>query len=228
MPSSFNYSMTVRFIRAEDVAGSGKHDDRAVITNADGDVYNLTFHHSDGKKRISKEMLLDYDGVITWFNRTLRFVDADYVPYARYQFDFPMMPSIMIAHQELHHHHKVIMSAVRFHMNYWITEDDFINEDEDDNCEDECCEEEDAPAANTLPHPDTIDWNKWFINNDQYESNKVDDCCNEDHSSVSSMSSDEYVPAAKHKFFDEDTGAATNNVKKMVQQMEQKKKHASR
>ncbi len=221
MPSSFKYSMTVRFIRAEDVAGSGKHDDRATITNHDGDVYNLSFHHNDGKKKITKEMLLDYDGVISWFNRTLRFVDADYVPYARYQFDFPMMPSIMIAHQELHHHHKVIMSAVRFHMNYWITEDDYCEDEDDDNCEDECCEE--APAASTLPDPNTIDWGRWFTN-DQYESNKVDDCCNDDNSSVSTEEYD--APSSKHKFFDEDTGA-TSQVKKMVQRMEQNSKSSA-
>ena len=225
MPASFKYSMTVRFIRAEDVAGSGKHDDRATITNCDGDVYRLTFHHNDGKKKISKEMLLDYDGVIGWFNRTLRFVDADYVPYARYQFDFPMMPSIMIAHQELHHHHKVIMSAVRFHMDYWVTEDDFNNGD-DDECEDEDYDvEEEAPAASTLPHPDTIDWSKWF-SNDNYESSAVNNCC-DDHSSVSTEEYDAPAANNKHMFFNEDTGAS-NNVRKMVQQMEQKKKHASR
>ncbi len=214
--------MTVRFIRAEDVEGSGKNDDRAVITSVDDNVYNLTYTFGNCKKRpIVKEAILDYEGVVGWFNRTLRFVDADYVPFARYQFDFSLMPSIMIAHQELHHHHKTIMNAVRFHLNNWVTEDDFefSEEDEDDECEEE------APVANTLPHPDTIDWGKWFAN-DQYESNAVNNCCDDDHSS---LSSDDYAPPQnKHKFFNEENGKETSNqVKNMVQKMEQKAKSAT-
>jgi hypothetical protein len=207
MPSSFKYSMNVRFIRAEDVDGNGKHDDRAVITKEDNGVFILTFHHNNGKKTITKEMMLDDDGVVRWFNRTLRFVDADYVPYARYQFDFPMMPSVMIAHVELHHHHKTIMSAVRFHIDNWFTENDF----------DFCEMGEDAPHPSNIPNPEDLDWDN-MEDEDEYESNNVNNCCDDDHSS---LSSEEYTaPPAKHKFFTEDGNEKTNNVRNLIQKME--------
>jgi hypothetical protein len=204
MPSSFKYSMTVRFIRANDVDGDGKNDDRAVITGVDDDVYQLTYHFGDCKKNpIVKEAVLDTVGVLRWFNRTLRFVDADYMPFARYQFDFSLMPSIMIAHQELHHHHKVILSAVKFHLENWMNEDDFV------------C----YPDEEDVPHPDE------FIPFDEYESKNVNDVTKYDvEDDYSSISSEEYAPptpaANKHQFFDENVGS----VKKLVQRMEQKSK----
>jgi hypothetical protein len=206
MPSTFKYSMSVRFIRPEDVEGNGKNDDRATITSLDDGVYQLTYTFGDCKKSpIVKEAILDHDDVIRWFNRTLHFVDADYCPFARYQFDFSLMPSIMIAHQELHHHHKVIMSAVRFHLDNWMNEDDF-EEDED----------EDVPHPSTIPHPDD---SGWCEENEIYESNQNNNCCDDDNSS---LSSDEYVApvSSKHKFFNEEG----SQVKKMIQNMEQRAK----
>jgi hypothetical protein len=152
-------------------------------------------------------MMLDYDGVIQWFNRTLRFVDADYAPYARYQFDFPMMPSVMIAHVELHHHHKTIMNAVKFHMNYWMTQDNFVEEEEN----------EEAPHPSTLPNPEDLDWD--IMEDDEvYESNNVNNCCDDDHNS---LTSEEYEPApSKHKFFTDDGKEKTNKVRDMVRNME--------
>jgi hypothetical protein len=213
MPSSYKYTMTVRFIRAEDVTGSGKNDDRAVITGVDDDVYQLTYHFGDCKKKpVVKEAVLDTMGVLRWFNRTLRFVDADYVPFARYQFDFSLMPSIMIAHQELHHHHKVILSAVKFHLENWMSEDDFYHEETLD--------------ADEVQHPN--EFIPFDEDEDDYDFKNVNDVTKYDiEDDYSSISSEEYVPPApvnKHQFFDENEGA----VKKMIQRMEQKsKKHTS-
>jgi hypothetical protein len=210
MPSTFKYSMSVRFIRPEDVEGNGKNDDRATITSLDDGVYQLTYTFGDCKKSpIVKEAILDHDDVIRWFNRTLHFVDADYCPFARYQFDFSLMPSIMIAHQELHHHHKVIMSAVRFHLDNWMNEDDFEEEEDE---EENCCEEDDYDEEDEI-----------------YESNQINNC--DDNSS---LSSDEYVApvvSSKHKFFNEEGKDSSqtkkeniSQVQKMIQNMEQKAK----
>jgi hypothetical protein len=100
------------------------------------------------------------------------------------------MPSVMIAHHELHHHHKTIMNAVKFHLYNW-----FMDEDEDED------EDEDYPNPADLPHPNEfIPMNpEEDFNLDEYESNVLNNCC------ASSLSSEEYEPPVvvkKHKFFD--------------------------
>jgi hypothetical protein len=195
--------MTVRFIRAEDMEGDGKNDDRAVITGLDDDVYQLAYHFGDCKKKqIVKEALLDQKGVVCWFNRVLHFVDADYAPFAGYQFDFPLMPSVLIAHQELHHHHPTILAAVKFHLENWCNENDFDY----------------VPDACDVPHPD--DFMPFNPDEDNYDSSNVNNVTHYDfveQESVSSLAEEEY---ASHTFYDE-----SGKEKKKSKKNKKKSKH---
>jgi hypothetical protein len=131
--SHTNYSITVTFIRANNAG-----DDVAKFTPDDnGDLHmTMRFGNTSNGKPIFKTAVMDADDLYSWFHSTFRLVDADYEPFDSYQFDFPLMPSVLINHRELHHHYETIMNAVEFHLTNWV-KNDIVNVDSDS--EDEEC-----------------------------------------------------------------------------------------
>lgn len=139
MPKSSKFSkhtIVVRFIRKDDVHTIGDHDDIAKITSIANDVYKMTIRNVDEDKATTKKMIVNNKGVYEWFETTLRLLDADYAPFEQYQFDFPMMPSVIIHHRELHHHMETILDALNFHIENWPKRYAVPNYDD-------CCDEED-------------------------------------------------------------------------------------
>ena len=139
MPKSSKFSkhnITVRFIRKDDINADGNRDDVAKITSVGNDVYKVTLRNVDEDKIVTKKMVVSDDGAYEWLESTLRLLDADFVPFEQYQFDFPMMPSVLIHHRELHHHLETILEAMAFHLENWPKRYDVPNYDD-------CCDEED-------------------------------------------------------------------------------------
>ena len=117
MSQATNYSITVTFIRANNAG-----DDVARFAPDDnGDVHmTMRFGNTANGKPIIKTAVLDAQELYNWFHSTLRLMDADYDPFEYYQIDFPLMPSVLIHHRELHHHFESIMDAVDIHLANWV------------------------------------------------------------------------------------------------------------
>ena len=134
--STSSHAISVRFIRKDDVNNAGTRDDVAKITSTANDVYKISIRNVDDSKITHKEMTVDDAGVYEWLESTLQLLDADYIPFEHYQFDFPMMPSVIIHHRELHHHLSTILEALAFHLENWPKRYDVPNYND-------CCDEED-------------------------------------------------------------------------------------
>lgn len=117
MPKS--HILCVRFIRAGDVQSTGGRDDVAKIRRVGSDIYSIQMRNVDSTSAVVKEMIVTREGVRDWFARTLRLMDADYRPFEQYQFDFPMVPSVLIHHRELHHHMGTLLNALDFQLENW-------------------------------------------------------------------------------------------------------------
>jgi hypothetical protein len=116
---SKSHIVCVRFIRKDDVDTAGSRDDVAKIKRVGNDIYSVEMRNVDSVRAVKKEMILTSEGVRDWFERTLRLMDADFVPFEQYQFDFPVMPSVLIHHRELHHHLPTLLNAMDFHLENW-------------------------------------------------------------------------------------------------------------
>lgn len=119
MSQTMNYSIKVTFIRANNTG-----DDVAKISADDEGNFHITmrFGNTTNGKTIIKTAIMDADELYCWFRKTFRLMDADYDPFEFYQFDFPLMPSVLIHHRELHHHYETIMNAVEFHLENWFND----------------------------------------------------------------------------------------------------------
>jgi hypothetical protein len=127
------HTISIRFIRKDDVNNAGTRDDVAKITSTANDVYTISIRNVDEDKTTRKEMTVDDAGVYEWLESTLQLLDADYIPFEHYQFDFPMMPSVIIHHREMHHHLSTILEAMAFHLENWPKRYDVPNYDEDED-----------------------------------------------------------------------------------------------
>lgn len=142
MSHTTNYSITVTFIRANNAG-----DDIAKFTPDDnGDIHMaMRFGNSNNGKPIIKTAIMETDEVYDWFRKTFSLMDADYDPFEMYQIDFPLMPSVLIHHRELHHHYETVMDAMEFHLTNWVKNDVVYLDSESDSDEEEPEQTEQPP-----------------------------------------------------------------------------------
>jgi hypothetical protein len=133
MSQTMNYSITVTFIRANNAG-----DDIAKFTpDENGDIHmTMRFGNSNNGNPIIKTAIMEVDEVYDWFRKTFSLMDADYDPFEMYQIDFPLMPSVLIHHRELHHHYETVMDAMEFHLTNWV-KNDVVYLDSDSESDDE-------------------------------------------------------------------------------------------
>jgi hypothetical protein len=127
-----SHIIRVRFIRKGDTNTDGSRDDVAKITSVAKNIYKIVVCNVDDDKVAQKEMIVNDCGAYGWLERTLRLLDADFIPFEQYQFDFPMMPSVLIHHSELHHHMDTILESMAFQLENWPTRYQVSNSMEDE------------------------------------------------------------------------------------------------
>ncbi len=94
--------LAIRFIKHEDFSGEGEHDDYVRIKSIGADNYELVYTHEPrGEKKYEKTSDFNKDQLMGWFRGTFRLIAIDMQPFKAVQFDFPIVPSVLIRPKDL-------------------------------------------------------------------------------------------------------------------------------
>jgi hypothetical protein len=92
----------IRFIKREDFSGEGEHDDYVRIKSIGADNYELVYTHAPrDEKKYEKTADFNKDQLVAWFRGTFRLIAIDMQPFKAVQFDFPIVPSVLIRPKDL-------------------------------------------------------------------------------------------------------------------------------
>jgi hypothetical protein len=92
----------IRFIKSEDFSGEGDHDDYVRIKSIGADNYEFVYTHAPkGEKKYEKTADFNRDQLVAWFRGTFRLIAIDMQPFKAVQFDFPIVPSVLIRPKDL-------------------------------------------------------------------------------------------------------------------------------
>lgn len=112
-------TLCIRFIR-KNAPQSGKRDDRVFIQPVSLNLYELIY--KDGNKhsgRTNRVVLNEYS-VFQYVCNIIDLYSMDADPFESIQFDFPLMPSVLISIMSLDASRSALLSAIQFHLNHLI------------------------------------------------------------------------------------------------------------
>jgi hypothetical protein len=113
-------SITFRFIRTKT---SPANDDEVctVTRNADGE-FDLRFKYKDiNDSTLVNSVSVNSDVVQRWVRRAIEMIELDTDPYACFQVDYPLIPSIIFNVSDVGQHYHAILDAVEFSLDNWPT-----------------------------------------------------------------------------------------------------------
>ena len=94
----------IRFIKIEDFDGEGEHDEYVRIKSIGADNYEFVYTHEPrDQKKYEKTADLNKGQLMSWFRGTFRLIAIDMQPFKAVQFDFPLVPSVLIKPASLNH-----------------------------------------------------------------------------------------------------------------------------
>jgi len=108
-------TLIIRFIRKS--APSSATDDRVYVKRVDETRYSVKFVSGDEPTRVTG-ITLDAEGVQSYVDNILYLLHEDADPFAFFQFDFALMPSILFRVSDLDSAYNSIVAAVKFHMDH--------------------------------------------------------------------------------------------------------------
>jgi hypothetical protein len=107
-------TLCIRFIRANQ---SGETDDRVLIRPLSLKLYSLTYIYGESVSQ-SYDVVLSDSTVFRYIQNLIDLYSSDADPFESLQFDFPLMPSILIRVDELDTAGRAILEAVDFHLDH--------------------------------------------------------------------------------------------------------------
>ena len=92
----------IRFIKIEDFEGEGEHDECVKIKSIGADNYEFVYTHEPrDQKKYEKTGDFNKNQLMAWFRGTFRLIAIDMQPFKAVQFDFPIVPSVLIRPKDL-------------------------------------------------------------------------------------------------------------------------------
>jgi len=107
-------TLCIRFIRANQ---SGETDDRVLIRPLSLKLYGLTYIYGESVSQ-SYDVVLSDSTVFRYIRNLIDLYSSDADPFESLQFDFPLMPSILIRLTDLETAGPSILDAVDFHLDH--------------------------------------------------------------------------------------------------------------
>jgi len=107
-------TLCIRFIRANQ---SGETDDRVLIRPLSLKLYGLTYIYGESVSQ-GYDVVLSDSTVFRYIRNLIDLYSSDADPFESLQFDFPLMPSILIRLTELETTGPSILDAVDFHLDH--------------------------------------------------------------------------------------------------------------
>jgi hypothetical protein len=107
-------TLCIRFIRANQ---SGETDDRVLIRPLSLKLYGLTYIYGESVSQ-SYDVVLSDSTVFRYIRNLIDLYSSDADPFESLQFDFPLMPSILIRLTDLETVGPSILDAVDFHLDH--------------------------------------------------------------------------------------------------------------
>ena len=107
-------TLCIRFIRANQ---SGETDDRVLIRPLSLKLYGLTYIYGESVSQ-SYDVVLTDSTVFRYIRNLIDLYSSDADPFESLQFDFPLMPSILIRLTDLETAGPSILEAVDFHLDH--------------------------------------------------------------------------------------------------------------
>jgi hypothetical protein len=108
----------IRVVRQNGVASN----DDMVVINRMGDRFSLKYTYGDTTRKTPFYLMLDDRSLLKWVRVLFRLLENDSEPFASVQFDFPIMPSIIVNVSALDKAYNTILDAMEFHMDNWPTD----------------------------------------------------------------------------------------------------------
>jgi hypothetical protein len=109
-----NNVLRIRFIR-KDAPQNGSTDDVVTIRCLSLKLYGLQY--SDGKKE-SPEIVMNDMSVYRYVRNLIDLYKMDADPFESLQFDFPLMPTVLISFFDLGSSKKSLLEAIQFHLDH--------------------------------------------------------------------------------------------------------------
>jgi hypothetical protein len=116
--------LRIRFIR-KDAPQNGSTDDVVNIRCISLKLYGLRYH--DGIKE-TPEVVLNDMSVYRYVRNLIDLYSADADPFESLQFDFPLMPTVLISVLDLGSSKKRLLEAIQFHLDHLTPPSQQINE----------------------------------------------------------------------------------------------------
>jgi hypothetical protein len=111
---SSSNTLCIRFIRANQ---SGETDDRVLIQPISLKLYSLTYIYGESTSH-TYDVILNDSTVFRYIRNLIDLYSSDADPFESLQFDFPLMPSILIRLTDLETAGRAILEAVDFHLDH--------------------------------------------------------------------------------------------------------------
>ncbi len=110
-----NYSIIIYFQRD----GNKENDDLVKILPSDrSGLYTIILE--DKPSKVTRRAYVDAQYLHIYFRSLLALIEADRSPYEKIQFSFPMMPPIILEHNDLMDEKPNLMNQLRVTLHTWM------------------------------------------------------------------------------------------------------------
>lgn len=99
--------------------GSITNDDLIVINRVRANEFSLSYTYGDTRHKKPYTVTVCDRMLLRWMRIVIRLLENDSDPFASVQFDFPIMPSVLIEIDNLDNAYHTILDAVEFHADNW-------------------------------------------------------------------------------------------------------------
>ena len=99
--------------------GTITNDDLIVINRVRANEFTLSYTYGDTRHKKQYCVTISDRMLLRWMRIVIRLLENDSDPFASVQFDFPIMPSVVIDVDKLDKAYHTILDAVEFHADNW-------------------------------------------------------------------------------------------------------------
>lgn len=109
-------NILIRLVRKNGVIAN---DDKIIVNRSGPNEYSLRYTYGDTQQKKPYFISLDDRKLLQWMRIVIRLLENDADPFTYMQFDFPVMPSVLVDITNLDRAYNTILDAIEFHIDNW-------------------------------------------------------------------------------------------------------------
>ena len=109
-------NILIRLVRKNGVTDN---DDMITVNRSGPNEYSLRYTYGDTQQKKPYFIMLNDRTLLQWMRIVIRLLENDADPFMYMQFDFPVMPSVLMDITKLDRAYNTILDAIEFHLDNW-------------------------------------------------------------------------------------------------------------